>query len=143
MMYSTPSRTLGLGLACLLLLGLAGCKGQLPMHGHGAMHAAAGGAAINLQGNDTEAFFANPNAHAFYDLSVKTFAHGTKGVNFAVYQDQSFAIFRALGASMGVPPAVMQDHLKLIPGQMVQIVTEDPTVLKSYDSFITAMMGPP
>jgi hypothetical protein len=130
-------------LAAMMLAGLAGCKGQMPLHGHSATPAASGQAAINLQGNDTAAFFANPNTHAFYDLSVKTFAKGPKGVNFAVYQDQSYALFRALGASMGVPPAMMQDHLKLIPGQMVQIVTEDPGVLKDYDSFVTAMMGPP
>lgn len=37
---------------------------------------------------------------------------------------------------------MMQDHLKLIPGQMVQIVTGDPGVLKTYDSFIEAMVGP-
>ena len=127
-------------LAAALLVGLAGCKGHTPMHS--AMHAASGQAAMNLQGDDTAAFFANPNAHAFYDLTVKTFANGPKGVNFAVYQDQSFALFRALGASMGVPPAMMQDHLKLIPGQMVQIVTGDPGVLKTYDSFIEAMVGP-
>ena len=127
-------------LVVAMMASLAACKGQMPMHGHGEMPTAAG--SMSLQGNDTAAFFANPNAHAFYDLTVKTFANGPKGVNFAVYQDQSFAVFRALGASMGVPPAAMQDHLKLIPGQMVQIVSEDPSVLKTYDSFIEAMIGP-
>ena len=131
----------GISLAVVALFGLASCKGQMPMHGHGAMQAPTAGA-MNLQGNDTAAFFANPNAHAFYDLTVKTFAKGPKDVNFTVYQDQSFALFRALGASMGVPAAMMQDHLKLIPGQMLQIVTEDPGVLKTYDSFIEAMIGP-
>ena len=29
-----------------------------------------------------------------------------------------------------------------ISGQMVQIITEDPSVLKTYDSFIEAMVGP-
>ena len=125
-----------------MLAGLAGCKGQGPLHGHGPMTAASAQGSMNLQGNDTEAFFANPNSHAFYDLTVKTFAKGPKGVNFAVYQNQSFALFRALGTSMGVPPAAMQDHLKLIPGQMLQIVSEDPSVLKSYDSFVEAMIGP-
>ena len=129
---TSSGSVLRLGLAAAMLAGLLGCKGQIPMHGHGPTHAAAAQGSMNLQGNDTKAFFANPNAHAFYDLTVKTFAKGPKSVNFAVYQAQSYALFRALGASMGVPPAMMQDHLTLIPGQMVQIVTEDPSVLKDY-----------
>lgn len=129
-------------LASAFALTLAACHGSMPMHGHAGAASAAGPAGMNLQGNDTAAFFADPNAHAFYDLTVKTFAKGPKAVDFPAYQQQSYAIFRALGASRGVPPAAMQDHLKLIPGQMVKIVTEDPTVLKDYDSFIVAMVGP-
>jgi hypothetical protein len=131
-----------LGLTGVLALGLSACDGHMPMHG---MHHGGGAAALlamSLQGNDTAAFFANPNAHAFYDLSVKTFANGTKDVNFPEYQEKSFAIFRALGTAMGVGPAAMQDHLKLIPAQMMKIVAEDPSVLKDYDSFKVAMVGP-
>lgn len=129
-------------LAAMLVLGLAACDGQMPLHGHGAGRASPGQASINLQGDDTKAFFANPNAHAFYDLTVKTFAKGPEHVDFPAYQAQSYAIFRALGSSMGVGPAAMEEHLKAIPGQMVKIVTEDPTALRDYDSFIVAMVGP-
>jgi hypothetical protein len=129
----------GLGLAAMLLV-VGGCDGHMPMHGHGAMPGQGG---MSLQGNDTEVFFANPNTRAFYDLSAKTFAKGTKDVDFAAYEQQSFAIFRALGVSRGVGGAAMQDHLKLIPGQVRDIVAEDPTALKDYESFKLAMMGPP
>ncbi len=131
-----------LGLATLLTLGLAACDGHMPMHGHGTKHPSPGQASINLQGNDTAAFMANPNVRAFYDLTVKTFARGADKVNFPVYQDQSYALFRAVGVSMGVGPAAMQDHLKDIPGQMLKIVREDPSVLKDFHSFKVALVGP-
>ena len=131
----------GLSLTTVLARGLGGCDGHMPMHG---MHHGNGApAGMSLQGNDTEVFFANPNTRAFYDLSAKTFANGTKDVNFPAYQEKSYAIFRALGVAMGVGGPAMQDHLKLIPGQVMQIVAEDPSALKDYDSFKVAMMGPP
>ena len=36
----------------------------------------------------------------------------------------------------------MQDHLKLIPRQVVKIVADDPHVLDSFDTFADAMIGP-
>lgn len=132
------------------LISLSACNSPLRdhvmAHLHGTEHRGHQGGApggFSMQGNDTKAFFANPNAHAFYDLSVKTFAKGADGIDFPAYQSQSYAIFRALGSSMGVDPAGMQDHLKGIPAQMVQIVKDDPTVLKDYASFTAAMIGPP
>ncbi len=130
------------GFGAVLAVGLTACDGHLPMHGHGARHAPPGQASINFQGNETAAFMANPNVRAYYDLTVKTFAGGADKVNFPVYQDQSYALFRAIGVSMGVGPAAMQDHLKDIPGQMLRIVRDDPSVLKDFDSFKVALVGP-
>lgn len=127
-------------IAAVLAVGLTACDGHMPMHGHAGKHAPPG--QVNLQGNDQAAFMANPNVRAFYDLTVKTFARGADKVNFPVYRDQSYALFRAMGTSMGVGPAAMQDHLKDIPGQMVQIVREDPTVLKDFETFKVALIGP-
>jgi hypothetical protein len=131
------------GLVVTLAVGLSACEGKLPLHGHSAKHAPPGQASINLQGNDTEAFMANPNIRAFYDLSVKTFAGGTDKVDFPAYRDQSYVLFRAMGVSMGVGPDAMQEHLKDIPAQVRQIVKEDPTVLKDFDAFKVALVGPP
>lgn len=130
------------GFVAVLAVGLSACDGHMPMHGHGAKHAPTGQASMNLQGNDTAAFMANPNIRAYYDLTVKTFAGGADKVNFPVYRNQSYALFRAMGVSMGVGPAAMQDHLKDIPGQVLQIVREDPAVLKDFDSFKVALIGP-
>ena len=51
-------------------------------------------------------------------------------------------IFRDFGRATSVGADAMQEHLKLIPDQIIQIATEDPKVLASYDNFIAAMLGP-
>src|SRR5258708_3046977 len=72
----------------------------------------------------------------------RAFPQGPAKVDVAASEQKSFAIFRDFGASRGMKPDAMQDHLKLIPRQMVQIVKEDPHVLDSYDNFIAAGFGP-
>jgi hypothetical protein len=97
----------------------------------------------SLQGGDAEQVFMNdPNLHAFYDLSRAQLGKGAGPLDFNDYQAKSFVLFRAMGAHMGMTPDQMQDHLKLIPGQMVQIVKEDPKVLDSYANFVAALVGP-
>jgi hypothetical protein len=123
--------------AAALVLGVAACG---PIHGRAH---SSGPAVVNMQGDDIDAFFRNPHVRAYYDLTVEAFAKGADKVDFPDYERKSFAIFRALGASMGGDPEGMQDHLKLIPGQMMKIVAEDPAVLKDYESFRLAMVGPP
>lgn len=104
--------------------------------------AAAPSATANMQGDDAKAWIADPHIHAFYDTTVAAFSHGADKVDFPAYEQKSFAIFRDFGASKGMAPAAMQDHLKLIPRQVLGIVKEDPKVLDSYDNFILAIMGP-
>src|SRR3954462_10127183 len=77
----------------------------------------------SLQGGDAEqAFMNDPNLRAFYDLSRTQLSRGAGPLDFNDYQAKSFVLFRAMGPHMGMTPDQMQDHLKLIPGQMVQIV---------------------
>lgn len=97
--------------------------------------------AVSLQGA-AQAWIDAPQMHAFYELTQKAFAGGADKVDQPAYTQAAYAIFRDFGASMHVPPEHMVDHLKLIPGQMVQIAREDPTVLKSYDAFVAALFGP-
>lgn len=95
----------------------------------------------NLQGNDEEAWIKDPHWHAFYDLTVATFgpAHASAP---AAFDQKSQEIFREFALAHHMDPAKMQDHLKLIPGQVRQIVKEDPHVLDSYDNFVAATFGP-
>lgn len=125
------------GLAAVLLAGGPALAQHAPAQGQ-----AQGQASVNLQGTESHAWMANPHMKDFYALSKATFAKGTAGIDFAAYREKSYAIFRAFGTSMGMDPAGMVDHLKLIPGQMVQIVKDDPRALDSYESFVEAMIGP-
>jgi hypothetical protein len=99
----------------------------------------------SLQGSDSElnAWFNNPHLRSFYDLTVATLGKGTGGIDFESYRDQSYAIFRKAGTSMGWKADAMVDHLKDIPRQVVGIVKDDPKVLASYENFMLALMGPP
>ena len=123
--------------ASLAVLGLA--TEALAQHGP----AAAAGPSANLQGEDPRKFVDNPHIRAFYDLSVATLRPGAPPLDLEAYQQKSDALFHAFGemrAKGGGPGMV--DHLKLIPGQVVQIVKDDATVLDSFDAFTDAMVGP-
>lgn len=111
---------------------------------HGAPPNASDGNTVSLQGGDPREFVNNKHMHAFYDLSVATLGKGVRGVDVAAYEQKSFAIFRDFGESMrpGGGPA-MQDHLKLIPRQIVDVVKDDPHALDSFETFTDALVGPP
>ena len=96
----------------------------------------------SLQGNDAQSWINDPHIHAFYDTTVAAFAGGPDKVDVAGYEEKSFAIFRDFGVAKGMGAAQMQDHLKLIPRQVVGIVKEDPKVLDSYANFVEAVFGP-
>jgi hypothetical protein len=95
----------------------------------------------NLQG-DQASWIADPHMHAFYDLTVAAFSKGSAGVDRLRFKRESEAIFRDFAKARGVNPDAMADHLKLIPDQVIQIATDDPKVLSSYDRFVAAVFGP-
>lgn len=97
----------------------------------------------NLQGAQEQQAWTNaPHMHAFYDLSRAAFAQGPAKVDVAGFEQKAFAIFRDFGPTMGMAPLKMQEHLKLIPRQVVKIVQDDPQVLDSYANFVAATFGP-
>jgi hypothetical protein len=96
----------------------------------------------SLQGGDNSAWTNNPHMHDFYDLSVAMLGKGAAKLDFAAYQEKSYAIFRVFGASVGATAEGMVEHLKDIPHQLVGIVKDDPKVLDSYANFTLALMGP-
>lgn len=123
------------GFACLVLAGAAAA--QHP----GATSQAGPSAGANMQGDDS-VWRKSPYMHAFYDLTVASYAGGPAKLDVDAYEQKSYAIFRDFGVAMGVGPEHMQDHLKLIPRQVVGIVKDDPKVLDSYDNFVLALFGP-
>jgi hypothetical protein len=83
----------------------------------------------------------SPHLHAYYDLTVATFANGPD-IDVDAYEAKSFDLFREFARANKMNEAAMLDHLKLIPRQVVGIVKENPAVLKDYDSFWAALAGP-
>ena len=98
--------------------------------------------ARNTMQGDQQSWIRDPHMHAFFDLTVKAFANGPDKVDEVRFHDEAMAIFRDFAVSRHVPPAAMEDHLKLIPGQVVRIARDDPKVLQSYDAFVVATFGP-
>lgn len=131
--------TFRLGVVFMAALALAACA-RSPHHGHPGGSSAP--SSLNLQGMDQRRFMDNPYTHEFYDLSVTSLGPGAPPLNLEAYEQKAFDIFRRLGVAMGVGGPAMQDHLKLIPRQVVEIVREDPHALDSFDSFKDAMVGP-
>ena len=121
----------------LAILGLAGPAAAQ----HPAPEGKPAPSTANMQGDDS-VWRTSPYIHAFYDLTVATYRAGPDKVDVDAYEKKSYAIFRDFGVAMGVGPEHMQDHLKLIPRQVVGIVKDDPKVLDSYDNFVMALMGP-
>jgi hypothetical protein len=130
------SGRLALGLLAALTLGSV--AGAHPP----AAPAPASSTTKSLQGNDAQSWIADPHMHAFYDTTVAAFAQGPAKVDVDAFEKKSFAIFRDFGVAKGVGAEHMQDHLKLIPRQVVGIVKEDPKVLDSYANFVAAVFGP-
>lgn len=92
--------------------------------------------------DDAAGWINDPNVHAFYQMSVDAFAQGADHLDRPAYVQRSREIFHALALAHGMKPEALEDHLKDIPDQMVQIVTRDPHTLDSYDTFVLALFGP-
>jgi hypothetical protein len=140
-MFVTPFEECVMSHPTLRLLGivtaltLAACS-PAKMHAHGN---APRPTTYSLQ--DSGEWKRSPHVRAFYDATVATFANGTD-IDVDAYEAKCFAIFREFAHAQGVDEQKMLDHVKLIPRQMVSIVKENPAVLKDYDSFWAALVGP-
>lgn len=117
------------------LLATAGCS-------HGARHSRGDDpqpTTVDIQGAGE--WKKSPHIRAYYDMTVATFANGTD-IDVDAYEAKSFTLFREFARANGGNEEKMIDHLKLIPRQVVDIVKENPAVLKDYDSFWAALAGP-
>lgn len=125
----------------LLAAALALCS--LAPAAHAQPAPAPAGKSANLQGEDPRKFIDNPQIRDFYALSVATLRPGAPPLDLKAYEAKAFALFHAFGEARapGGGPG-MVDHLKLIPGQVVQIAKADPHVLDSFETFADAMVGP-
>ena len=77
-----------------------------------------------------------------YALTVEIFAEGAENVNLEYYQEQVFALVRT-SEEYGDDAQAFTLHIRDIPGQLIEIILEDPEVLASCANFSVALVGPP
>lgn len=116
------------------MLSTAGCS-----HGSRHLRDSEEPTTVDIQGANE--WKQSPHMRAYYDATVATFANGPD-IDVDAYEARSFALFREFARANGMNEQGMIDHLKLIPRQVVGIVTENPAVLNDYDAFWAALAGP-
>lgn len=97
----------------------------------------------NMQSTDAQTAFFDALMREYYDLSVAELKGRAASVDAAAFERKSYALFRAFASSHGANPDHLQEHLKAIPRQIVQIVKDDPKVLDNIHNFSDALIGPP
>lgn len=120
-------------------------NGHFPPAGHfppGANPSDAGSATVSIRQNDFDlcgdAFYVG-----LYDLSKDVFGAGIQNVDTSDYRERVFHYIRTTDTfTMGDREAWV-DHVKDIPGQLVDIIGEDPKVLDNCSNFSVALVGPP
>jgi hypothetical protein len=91
---------------------------------------------------EQQAWINDPAFHAFYQATRDAFANGPDRIDRAAYEARSKEIFSAMATARNMPVDALLDHLKAIPGEMIQNATREPEILTSYDKFVEALMGP-
>jgi len=99
-------------------------------------------ATVNIQRDDS-AFCGTAVFDELYALTVVVFEVGADNVNLAEYEQKFFALAVTSPLFAGGSVESITDHLKAIPGQLIEIIREDPSVLDSCSNFSVALVGPP
>lgn len=107
-------------------------------HGGGAEEFAT---SVSIRQNDL-ALCGQPFYDNLYALTVEVFADGASKVMADDYAEQVFTLVRSSAEFEGNAAAFI-DHIKDIPGQLLEIIREDPEVLASCANFSVALVGPP
>lgn len=133
--------------AASLAIGACGEDGPLAAHLQSSTspHAAGQAASVSMQGDEepmVQALWSNPHIGRAYQASVITLADGAESVDRAAFQELMDGIHYDLAVSVGIDPELFVDHVKLIPGQIIDIAAEDPRFLDSFESYKAAMHGP-
>ncbi len=142
-------------IAAILILGiLAGLViAHAPITGHfsgndsfAALHGSGEGAvpssAMSLMQTDT-ALCDQPYFIEVYELSVSYAAVGSENMQAEEFADILFTHARESGYFTAEEAESWIEHIEAIPGQLVDIYREDPTVLDNCYNFQVAAVGPP
>ncbi len=105
-------------------------------------NAASSGNTVSMREDPNASALFGPLVKAYYEFCVAELGKGANKVNVDAFEKKSFALFRSIAVSKGVNPDALQEHLKAIPRQIVQIVQRDPKTLDSLQTFTDALVGP-
>lgn len=84
----------------------------------------------------------DPAFRDFYRATVEAFANGPDRVDVAAFESRCREIFTAFAVANNMPVASVLDHVKAIPGEMIENARREPEILASYEAFMEALRGP-
>lgn len=79
----------------------------------------------------------------FYELTSALYASRGKGVTVPELETSMFDYIRNYPTLSEAKAEGWVEHIALIPGQLVDIIAEDPAVIESCANFSVALVGPP
>lgn len=79
----------------------------------------------------------------FYELTSALYASRGKGVTVPELETNMFDYIRNYPTLSDAEAEGWVEHIALIPGQLVDIIAEDPAVIESCANFSVALVGPP
>ena len=103
---------------------------------------AAPGSTVSMREDPNASALFGPLVKAYYEFCLAELGKGAGKVDVGAFEKKSYALFRSIAVSKGVNPDALQEHLKAIPRQIVQIVQRDPKTLDSLQTFTDALVGP-
>ncbi len=98
--------------------------------------------AVSLMQTDT-ALCDQPYFIAVYELSADYFSRGIENVELQEFETLMFGHARESGFFTEEEAEGWIQHIAAIPGQLIQIYRDDPTVLDTCFNFQVAAVGPP
>lgn len=83
-----------------------------------------------------------PVFQEYYQLTVKAFAAGPASVDEEKFRQDTFDLMKTSDFFGDLTPEQIVDHIKDIPGQLIQIIREDASVLENCENLSIALIGP-
>ena len=112
------------------------------LHGQSADTADNGAVTVSMAQNDfdlcDEDFYIG-----FYEVTRSVYAANAGAVSVAELESATFNYIRNYPAMSDAEAEAWVEHIDLIPGQLVDIIAEDPEVIDSCANFSVALVGPP
>ena len=112
------------------------------LHGQPSDAAEKGAVTVSMAQNDfdlcDEDFYVG-----FYEVTRSVYAANAGAVSVAELESATFNYIRNYPAMSDAEAEAWVEHIDLIPGQLVDIIAEDPEVIESCANFSVALVGPP